>query len=92
MSIEDYLYFNKIFKNIIKSNDYKVCSDYLDKYNCNISNIETVLKIDKIDENKFTLSTKVKKKIINECENIFDKSTKDVDIKKLKKSKKKQEK
>ena len=64
MSIQDYIYFNKILKNVIKSTDYKLCDNYLENYNCNISSLESVLKIDKIDENKFSLSTKIKKKLI----------------------------
>lgn len=72
MDIDDYMYFNKIIKNIIKSGEYKHCNDILSNYNCNISLLESVLKIDKIDENKFGLSTKIKKKIINECSNITD--------------------
>ena len=90
MSIDDYLYFNKVLKNIINSDDYKICNDYLSSYNCNIASLESVLKIDKIDENKFSLSTKVKKKIMIECENIFNKDKdkdkdKDIDKKKNKK-------
>ena len=87
MSIDDYLYFNKILKNVIKSDDCSICNEYLSNYNCNISSLESVLKIDKIDENKFSLSTKIKKKIMNECENIMEKS-KDLDKKKVKKNKK----
>ena len=87
MSIDDYLYFNKILKNVIKSDDYSICNEYLNNYNCNISSLESVLKIDKIDENKFSLSTKINKKIIHEFENIMDKS-KDIDKKKIKKNKK----
>ena len=83
MTIEDYLYFNKILKNVIKSDDYKICNEYFSNYSCNISSLESMLKIDKIDENKFILSTKVKKKIINDCTNIID--NKDNDRKKSKK-------
>jgi hypothetical protein len=73
MSINDYLYFNKIIRNVIKSEDYEKCDNYLEDYNCNISLLESVLKINKIDENKFSLSTKTKKKILTECKNINDK-------------------
>ena len=72
MDINDYMYINKIVKNIIKFGEYKYCNDLLSNYNCNISSLESVLKIDKIDENKFGLSTKIKKKITNECTNIIE--------------------
>lgn len=89
MSINDYLYFNKIIRNIIKSNDLDKCDKYLEDYNCNISLLESVLKINKIDENKFSLSTKIKKKILNECKNISDKDKNDkIKNKKGKKNKK----
>ncbi len=87
MSINDYLYFNKIIRSVINSNELNKCNDYMDKYNCNISLLESVLKINKIDENKFSLSTKIKKKILNECSNITDKDK--FEKKKNKKNKKK---
>ena len=65
ISYNCFLYFNKIIRNIIKSNDLDKCDKYLEDYNCNISLLESVLKINKIDENKFSLSTKIKKKILN---------------------------
>jgi len=84
MTINDYLYFNKLLKKIIHTEDYKLFNEYLSEYKTNISTIESVLKIDKIDKNKFILSTKIKNKILSECDNIANK-VKDSDKKKKKK-------
>lgn len=87
MSINDYLYFNKIIRTVIKSNDFEKCNEYLKDYDCNISLLESVLKINKIDENKFSLSTKIKKKLLDTCDNIVEKEiTKSVKAKKQKKN------
>ncbi len=86
MTINDYVYFNKIIKNVINSNDLNKCNEYLKGYDCNISSLESVLKINKIDENKFALSTKIKKKILMECPCITEKDK--IDKKNRKKNKK----
>jgi len=61
MNIFDYVYSNKIIKNMINNNDIKTCSEILAGYDVTIENIESLLKIDKISGIKNALSSKNKK-------------------------------
>jgi len=85
MNINDYLYLNKMLRGLINSNKLELSNDYLDGYNCSIQILESVLKIDKINGNKYLLTTKLKKKILSECNNI---NVKVKEQKKYKKNKK----
>jgi len=85
MEINDYLYLNKIIRGLIYSNKLSMCNDYLDGYNCSIQILESVLKIDKINGIKYNITTKLKKKILSECNTINIKAK---EIKKYKKNKK----
>lgn len=72
MGINDYLYLNKIMNGIIKTDNFEECNDILKDYNCDILTFESSLKINKIFGNKFTISTKTRKKILQNCDNIAD--------------------
>ena len=88
MNINDYIYINNIVRNIINSNSSSLCNDFFDKYNCSISTFESLLKIDKINGVKYALTTKMKKKILTECNNIQNNIKPIEKNKKIKKSKK----
>ncbi len=91
MEINDYLFLNKIIRGLIYSNKSDLCNEYLNKYNCSIQILESVLKIDKINGIKYNITTKLKKKILAECNTINDKikdNKKYKDNKKQKKHKK----
>jgi hypothetical protein len=88
MNINDYIYINNVIRNLINSNSSTLCNDFFEKYNCSISTFESLLKIDKINGVKYTLTTKMKKKILNECNNIQNNIKPIEKNKKNKKSKK----
>jgi hypothetical protein len=85
MNLEDYLYLNKLLRGLLNSNKYSMCNEYLNGYKCSIQILESLLKIDKINGNKYLLTTKLKKKILANCESIVQKNN---EIKKYKKNKK----
>ena len=93
MNINDFLYLNKIIRNILFSQSSNKCNEYFENYKCPINIFESLLKIDKISGNKYTLTTKIKKKILSECINIIninkdnEKNKKNKYIKKSKKQK-----
>jgi hypothetical protein len=93
MNINDFLYLNKIIRNILFSQSSNKCNEYFENYKCPINIFESLLKIDKISGNKYTLTTKIKKKILSECTNIIninkdnEKNKKNKHIKKSKKQK-----
>lgn len=61
-SIEDYIYMNQIVKHLIKKNKIKECANILKNYDITASNINTLIKIDKIKHTKnLELSSKNKK-------------------------------
>ena len=88
MNINDYIYINNITRNLLNSNSSKLCNDFFDKYKCSISTFESLLKIDKINGIKYSLTTKMKKKIMNECNNIQNNIKPIEKNKKFKKNKK----
>jgi hypothetical protein len=62
-NINDYIYINLIIRNLIEENKHNECINILKKYNANLSNIESLLKVDKIKSSKTNLSTKQKKEL-----------------------------
>lgn len=90
MSIYDFLYVNKITKGIMKTNNFSEYNTLLSGYNCNLQLLESVLKIDKINGIKYLISTKAKKKLIQECKDVIKiNKDKDIDKNKTKKGLKK---
>ncbi len=88
MNINDYIYINNIVRNNIISKSSNLCNDFFEKYNCNISTFESLLKIDKINGIKYAITTKMKKKILNECNSIQNNIKTTEKNKKITKSKK----
>lgn len=63
MEISDYIVMNKIIRSLISVNEIDRCNELFDGYNSNISNIETVLKIDKIEGTKYNIPGAIRKKL-----------------------------
>lgn len=63
MYIFDYIYINNIFNKILKNDDLDECVKILNEYNINLEYIDSLLKIDKIKNDKMILSSKQKKKL-----------------------------
>ena len=72
MNINDYIYVDKIIQGLIKVGDYEKLNTLIDKYNLDINAIESVLKINKLNGEKFIIPNKIKKNIIKNCDNIID--------------------
>lgn len=60
-SIFDYIYINKILRQLIADNKIKECVKILKGYNIKLEHIESLLKIDKIKTTKNSLTSKQKK-------------------------------
>jgi DNA polymerase III delta prime subunit len=67
MNLNDFIYLNKILKGVIEIENYNAINELIDGYQCELPIIESVLKINKLNHTKFLLSTKIKKKIIKNC-------------------------
>lgn len=63
LDIEDYIYMNRVIKTLFDTDDIELCNDLLDGYNCTLNNIESVLKIDKIEDGKYTIPANIKKRL-----------------------------
>jgi hypothetical protein len=59
----DFIFVNKLLKKLIDDEEYEKCAEIFDGYNIKIENIESILKIDKINNTKVSLSSNIKKKI-----------------------------
>jgi len=62
MKINDFININRIIKYLLKNNNIEECVRLLKPYNINKEQIESLLKIDKIDTDKVILTSKQKKK------------------------------
>jgi hypothetical protein len=88
MKLDDYIYLNKILKGLLEIDNYSKINEYIKGYNIDINGIESVLKINKLNGEKFTISTKNKKNLIKNCDNISDINLKQIYKNKKIKSKK----
>lgn len=61
MDTEDYLYINQMVKKLIDENRLDECFELFEGYQLKLENIESLLKVDKIQTSKITLTTKQKK-------------------------------
>lgn len=52
MDISDYIYMNKIIRRFVKNNKIKECVEMMRDYGIELEHIESLLKIDKINNNK----------------------------------------
>lgn len=64
LDINDCVYIGQIVRDLIEKNKIKECRDLLSGYNLTLSNIDTLLKIDKTKASKNTLDTSIKNKLI----------------------------
>jgi hypothetical protein len=60
--ITDFIYANKLIKTLISENKIDECVELFSGYGIKVENIESIIKIDKIDETKHTISSQVRKK------------------------------
>ena len=84
MKLNDYLYFNKIIYGLIKSEQYDEINKLIKEYNIDITIIESILKINKLTGDKFSISTKIKKILEKSCSNLVLTKPKSVLNKKIK--------
>lgn len=70
MNINDYINLDKTIKGLIKIGDYDALNKLIENYNLDISTIESVLKINKLNGEKFVIPNKIKKILIKNCSNI----------------------
>ena len=61
--IIDFIYGGELIKKIINDEKYEYISEIFNDYNVKIENIESILKIDKINKSKVSLSSNIKKNI-----------------------------
>jgi len=64
MNIFDYIYMNKILRELISESKIEECVKLLSGYNIGLEHIESLLKIDKIKNTKTSLTGKQKKEFI----------------------------
>jgi hypothetical protein len=84
MKLDDYMYFNKIIYGLIKSEQYDEINKLIKEYNIDITIIESILKINKLTGDKFSISTKIKKILEKTCNNLVITKPKVVLNKKIK--------
>lgn len=84
MKLNDYMYFNKIIYGLIKSEQYDEINNLIKEYNIDITIIESILKINKLTGDKFSISTKIKKILEKSCNNLVVIKQKPVLNKKIK--------
>ena len=70
--IKDFMYANRLVRKLIEDDKMTECSELFNDYKMSVGNIESVLKIDKINQSKTTLASQTKKKLTN----LLDKKTK----------------
>jgi hypothetical protein len=63
LEISDLIYINKLIRTLIKEEKYSECAKLFERYNIVVDNIESLLKIDKINETKHVISSSIKKKL-----------------------------
>jgi len=72
MKLDDYIYLNKILKGLLQTENYDKINELMKGYNIDINGIESVLKINKLNGEKFVISTKLKKCLSKNCSDITD--------------------
>ena len=65
MNIEDYIYVSKLVRFFVEKNNIKECVKLMKNYCIKLEHIESLLKIDKIDNSKPSLTAKQKNEFIN---------------------------
>lgn len=62
MTIDDFIYINRIVKHLLEQNRIEECAELLKPYKMTKDHIESLLKIDKIDNTKASLTARQRKK------------------------------
>lgn len=65
MNINDYIYLGKLIRHLISKNNIEECVKIMKNYNIKLEHIESVLKIDKIENYKNSLTAKQKTEFLN---------------------------
>jgi hypothetical protein len=78
MKLDDYIYLNKIIKGLLETDNYNKINELVSGYNIDLNGIESVLKINKLNGEKFTISTKIKKSLTKNCKDISDLNVKQI--------------
>lgn len=63
LEIKDFIYANRLIRRLLQDDKLEDCANLFDKYGAKVENIESVLKIDKINETKTVIPTQIKKKL-----------------------------
>lgn len=63
LGIDDFIFANKLIKNLLEDCKFEKCAEIFNGYDAKIENIESLLKIDKINTTKTSMPSNVKKKI-----------------------------
>lgn len=63
MDITDYIYINKIVRGFVETGNEKQCKELFSGYDCTMANIESVIKINKIESTKYSIPTSIKNKM-----------------------------
>lgn len=63
LEIKDFIYANRLVRKLIEENKLEECAKLFSGYGIKIENLESVLKIDKINETKTVIPTQVRKKL-----------------------------
>jgi len=61
MNIKDYVYINQLIRTLLENNKIDRCVNLFNGMGITFDNIEKILKVDKIKENKLNINTKQKK-------------------------------
>lgn len=64
MNISDYVYINHLVKKMIKDGKIADCAKLFNGYNLTLDNIDKLLKVDKIEADKISLTSKQKKEFV----------------------------
>lgn len=62
--IKDFIFANRLIRQLITKNKIDECATLFKGYNAKVENIESILKIDKINETKTVLPTIVRKRLV----------------------------
>jgi hypothetical protein len=63
LEIKDFIYANRLIRKLLDDNKLEECAELFRGYNAKVENIESILKIDKINETKTIIPTQIKKKL-----------------------------
>ena len=61
--IKDFIYANRLIRKLLDNNKLDACANLFKGYNAKVENIESILKIDKINESKTIIPTIIKKRL-----------------------------